>query len=130
MALSSSKKRPVKVLRWYLIILRLQRLFMSQCTAHNMRWHAESRTKDDVLRHLVDGQAWKLFNNLYPNFSSDSRNIRLGLTSDGFNPFGNVSTSHSTWPVMLVLYKFTLDVHENKHHSSYPWLSQAQNYLE
>jgi hypothetical protein len=30
--------------------------------------------------------------------------VRLGLTSDGFNPFGNMSTSHSTWPVILVPY--------------------------
>jgi hypothetical protein len=35
---------------------------------------------------------------------ADSRNVRLGLTPDGFNPFGNMSTSHSTWSVMLVPY--------------------------
>jgi hypothetical protein len=77
---------------------------MSQHTAHNMRWHTEGHTKDGVLRHLADSEAWKSFNNLYLDFSSDSRNVRLGLTSDGFNPFGNMSTTHSTWPVMLVLY--------------------------
>jgi hypothetical protein len=37
---------------------------------------------------------------------ADSRNVRLGLTADVFNPFGNMSTSHSTWPVMLVPYNF------------------------
>jgi hypothetical protein len=30
--------------------------------------------------------------------------VRLGLISNGFNPFGNMSNSHNTWPVMLVLY--------------------------
>jgi hypothetical protein len=100
----ASKKRPAKVLRWFPLIPRLQRLFMSQHTAQNMRWHAEGRTKDSVWRHQTDGQAWKSFDNLHPDFSSDSRNIRLGLMSDGFNPFGNISTSHSTWPVMLVPY--------------------------
>jgi hypothetical protein len=44
------------------------------------------------------------FDILHPNFMADSRNMRLGLTSDGFNPFGNMSTSYSTWPVMLVPY--------------------------
>jgi hypothetical protein len=102
--ISSSKKRPVKVLWWFPIISRLQKLFMSQHTTHNMRWHAEGRTKDDILRHLANGEAWKSFDNLYLDFSSDSRNVRLGLTSDGFNPFSNMSTSHSTWPVMLVRY--------------------------
>jgi hypothetical protein len=69
-----------------------------------MRWHAGGRTKDGVLRHPTDGQAWKSFDNLYLNFAFDSRNVRLGLTSDGFNPFGNMSTSYSTWPVMIVPY--------------------------
>jgi hypothetical protein len=57
-----------------------------------------------VLRHLADGEAWKSFDLLHPEFSADSRNVRLGLTSDGFNPFGNMSTSQSTWPVMFVPY--------------------------
>jgi hypothetical protein len=35
--LSSTKKCPVKVLRWFPIISRLQRLFMLQHTTHNMR---------------------------------------------------------------------------------------------
>jgi hypothetical protein len=74
---------------------------MSEHTAQHMRWHEEDRTKDGVLRHPADGKAWKSFDLLYPEFSADSRNVRLGLTSNGFNPFGNMSTSHSTWPVML-----------------------------
>jgi hypothetical protein len=74
--ISASKKRHAKVLRWFPLIPRLQRLFMSQCTAHNMRWHAEGRTKDGVLRHPADGEAWKSFDNLHPDFSSESRNVR------------------------------------------------------
>jgi hypothetical protein len=69
-----------------------------------MRWHAESCAKDNVLRHPVNGEAWKSFDNLYPNFSSDSRNVRLSLASDRFNPFSNMSTSHNIWLVMLVPY--------------------------
>jgi hypothetical protein len=79
-----------------------------------MRWHAEGRTNDGVLRHPADGEAWKAFDNLYPDFSADSRNVRLGLMLDGFNPFGNMSTSHSTWPVMLVPYNLP------------PWMSMKQ----
>ena len=76
---------------------------MLQRIAYNMRWHAKGRTKDGVLRHPADGEAWKSFDNLYSNFSSDSKNIRLGLTSDRFIPFGNISTSHSTWPVVMLV---------------------------
>jgi hypothetical protein len=77
---------------------------MLQCTAHNMRWHAEDHTKEGVLRHPTDGKTRKSFNNLYLDFSSDNRNVRLGLTSNEFNPFGNISTSHITWLVIFVPY--------------------------
>jgi hypothetical protein len=73
-------------------------------TAPHMRWYAEGHTKDDMLRHPADGETWKSFDLLHPEFSADSRNMRLGLSSDGFNPFGNMSTSHSTWSVMFVPY--------------------------
>jgi hypothetical protein len=53
-----------------------------------MRWHVEGRTRDDVQRHPADGEAWISFNNLHLNFMANSRNVRLGLTSDGFNPLG------------------------------------------
>jgi hypothetical protein len=106
--ISSRKKRPVKVLLWFPLIPRLQRLFTSEHTAPYMRWHVEGRTKDGVLRHPANGEAWKSFDLLHPEFSVDSRNVRLGLTSDGFNPFRNMSTSHNTWPVMLVPYNLPL----------------------
>ena len=67
-----------------------------------MRWHAEGRTNDGVLRHPIDSIAWKEFNFRYLEFSSDPCNIRLGLASDDFNPFKTLSVSHSTWPVILV----------------------------
>jgi hypothetical protein len=94
--ISSRKKRQVKVLRWFPLIPWLQRLFMLEHTAHYMRWHAEGRTRDGVLRHPADGEAWRSFDILHLDFMAFSRNVRLGLTADGFNPFGNMSTSHST----------------------------------
>ncbi|GLT76946.1 hypothetical protein SLA2020_485780 [Shorea laevis] len=45
----SSKKKVVKVLRWF--PLRLQRLLMSQHIATYMKWYVHVRTKDGVLRH-------------------------------------------------------------------------------
>ncbi|XP_059441766.1 uncharacterized protein LOC132174075 [Corylus avellana] len=55
--ITSSKRRPMKVLRWFPIIPQLQRLFMSHHTALHMRWHADGRTKDGVLRHPADSEA-------------------------------------------------------------------------
>ncbi|XP_028076527.1 uncharacterized protein LOC114278638 [Camellia sinensis] len=92
------KKIPHKVLRYFPLTLRLKRLYMSKKTAADMRWHNEKRVDDDLLRHSADGEAWKDFDKQHPTFFDDSRNVRLGLATDGFNPFGNMSTSYSMWP--------------------------------
>ena len=60
--------------------------------------------EDGKMRHLVDSIAWKNFYSQYPYFAANSRNVRLGLASDGFNPFGNMSNSYSVWPVVLISY--------------------------
>jgi hypothetical protein len=34
----------------------------------------------------------------------DARNLRLGLATDGFNPFSEKNTKYSMWPVFVVPY--------------------------
>jgi hypothetical protein len=55
--ISSSKKHLVKVLQWFPVIPRLQRLFMSEHIAPYMRWHAKGRTNDGLLKHLANNEA-------------------------------------------------------------------------
>ncbi|XP_071931860.1 uncharacterized protein [Coffea arabica] len=99
------KKVPQKVMWYFPLKARLQRLFMSSKTAEDMRWHEEKRVKEEgIMRHPADSIAWKDFDKQYPDFAKDSRNVRLGLATDGFNPFGNMSNSYSMWPVILVPY--------------------------
>ncbi|GJR33350.1 hypothetical protein Tco_1109582 [Tanacetum coccineum] len=43
------------------------------------------------MNHPCDGKAWKYFDMMKPEFSGDPRNVRLGLATDGFNPFGMMS---------------------------------------
>jgi uncharacterized protein YigE (DUF2233 family) len=38
--------------------------------------------------HPADGEAWRSFDILHLDFMANSRNVWLGLTSDGFNPLG------------------------------------------
>jgi hypothetical protein len=111
------KRKPKQVLRWFPLKSRLQRLFMSSKTALHMKWHTEKRTDDGILRHPAHALAWKAFDSKYPDFASDSRNVRLGLATYEFNPFGNMSTSYSTWPVILVPYNFP------------PWMCMKQSSL-
>ena len=56
------------------------------------------------MRHPIDSSIWKSTNLRHPNFAQESRNVCLGISTDGFNPFGNMSTNHSTWPAILVPY--------------------------
>ncbi|GJY45091.1 hypothetical protein Tco_0433304 [Tanacetum coccineum] len=99
------KKAPKKVLRYFPIIPRLQRLYKFCHTAKEMTWHAtEKCTEPGKMQHPVDGRAWKNFDTKYPNFSKERRNFRLGLAADGFNPFGNLSQAYNMWPVILTTY--------------------------
>ncbi|XP_061359254.1 uncharacterized protein LOC133303366 [Gastrolobium bilobum] len=98
------KKRPAKVLRYFPLKPRLKRLFMCSKTAKSMRWHALANNPDGLLRHPRDAEAWKSFDQLHPEFASESRNVRLGLATDGFNPYGTMSNNYSVWPVILIPY--------------------------
>ncbi|KAL3358884.1 hypothetical protein AABB24_015793 [Solanum stoloniferum] len=70
-----------------------------------MKWHKETYLDEtNVLRHPVDSEAWKEFDKNHTWFAQEPRNIRLGLATDGFNPFGNMSTNYSMWPVILFPY--------------------------
>jgi hypothetical protein len=98
------KKIPHKVLQYFPIKSRLQRLFMSKDIAKDMRWHKDGCQDDGNLRHPTYSILWKEFDKEHVQFARDSRNVRLGLASDGFNPFGNISTPYSMWPVVLMPY--------------------------
>ena len=95
---------PMKVLRYFPIKKRLQRYFMSSKTAADTRWHDEGCRKDGFLRHPADAPFWKDFDARYPEFASESRNLRLAVASDGFNPFRTLNSTYSIWPVILIPY--------------------------
>ncbi|XP_050233237.1 uncharacterized protein LOC126681730 [Mercurialis annua] len=51
-----------------------------------------------------DSPAWKHFSKLHTEFAEEIRNIRLGLCTDGFQPFGAFGQNYSSWPVILTPY--------------------------
>jgi len=119
---SKSRRRRVrkvaqKVLRYFPLIPRLKRMYMCSKTATNMRWHKEELVDDGYLRHPADSKEWKDFDKNFPSFASDARSVRLGLASDGFNPFGHMSTSYSIWPVVIVMYNLP------------PWMCMKDPYM-
>ncbi|KAL6315671.1 hypothetical protein AAG906_005759 [Vitis piasezkii] len=82
-----------------------------------MKWHVDGRMEDEMMRHPADSLAWKNFDNVHPSFALEPRNVRLGLASDGFNPFGNMSISYSMWPVVLIPYNLP------------PWMCMKQTFF-
>ncbi|XP_052107465.1 uncharacterized protein LOC127740505 [Arachis duranensis] len=82
-----------------------------------MSWHHNERVKDGSLRHPADGESWKAFDSRHEDFAKEPRNVRLGLASDGFNPFRTLSSTHSTWPVVLMVYNLP------------PWMSMKPDYF-
>ncbi|KAL6345598.1 hypothetical protein AAG906_017328 [Vitis piasezkii] len=105
----SSKKKKFR--------LRLQRLYMSSKTASHMKWHVDGHMTGEMMRHPVDSLAWKNFDEVHPSFVLEPRNVRLGLASDGFNPFGNMSISYSMWHVVLIPYNLP------------PWMCMKQTFF-
>nr|AAG46071.1 transposon protein, putative, CACTA, En/Spm sub-class [Oryza sativa Japonica Group] len=51
----TKKRIPAKVMWYFPIIPRLRRLFRNKGNARMLRWHAEERQQDGMLRHPADG---------------------------------------------------------------------------
>ncbi|KAK1405700.1 hypothetical protein POM88_005305 [Heracleum sosnowskyi] len=68
-----------KILRYFKITHRLQRLYMCTHTAGHMKYHKNRIVTEGVLSHPVDGEEWKEFDKNYPDFAAEIRNVRLGL---------------------------------------------------
>ena len=53
------KRVPRKILRCFPLTPRLQRLYMTESTSSQMRWHKEELVNDGKMRHPADSKAWK-----------------------------------------------------------------------
>ncbi|GJT53286.1 hypothetical protein Tco_0988340 [Tanacetum coccineum] len=79
--------------------------YKSSHTAKELTWHAYWKVYEPgKMQTPIDGRAWKNFDTKYPDFEKEPRNVQLGLATDGFNPFGNLSQSYSMWPMILKTY--------------------------
>ncbi|KAL4038663.1 hypothetical protein IC575_002286 [Cucumis melo] len=92
-------------------------MFRSVEYAKNLTWHANEREIDDKLRHSADSPAWKLVDNMWSNFSSEPRNLRVALSADGINSYSDMSSKYSCWPVVMVIYNI------------FPWLCMKRKFM-
>ncbi|GJS35895.1 putative transposase-associated domain-containing protein [Tanacetum coccineum] len=107
---------PAKVMWYFPIIPRLQRLFKIQSISEDLRWHATRRITDGVLRHPADSQAWRTIDEKFPEIAEDPRNLRLGISADGVD-VNTRNRHHSVWPVLTVIYNLP------------PWLCMKRKFI-
>ncbi|XP_021755281.1 uncharacterized protein LOC110720552 [Chenopodium quinoa] len=95
---------PLKVLIYFPITPRLQRLFATKNISAEMTWHANNPRVGNTMAHPCDSDAWKHLDKTFPEFASEPRNVRLGLCTDGFAPHVKFGGQYSCWPVILTPY--------------------------
>jgi hypothetical protein len=88
----------VKQLCYIPITPRPKQLFLSEETVKQMRWHKEGKcdSKDiNIMSHPVDSEAWQALDCFDPKFACDHRSIRLGFSTDSFQPYNTNYTPYS-----------------------------------
>ncbi|RVW89710.1 hypothetical protein CK203_047225 [Vitis vinifera] len=117
---TGTKKRkgvPAKVMWHFPPIPRFRRLFQSPKIAKDLIWHAQEREFDGKMRHPSDSPSWKLVDHRWPDFASEPRNLRLVISVDGINPHSSMSSRHSCWPIIMVIYNLP------------PWLCMKRKFM-
>jgi hypothetical protein len=75
---------------------QMKRLFFLKKTTRHMRWHKEGvRENEQVMVHPSDSEAWKVVDDFDADFIRDARNVRIGLTTDGFSLYNTSVVSYS-----------------------------------
>ncbi|KAL0290015.1 UNVERIFIED_CONTAM: hypothetical protein Scaly_2213200 [Sesamum calycinum] len=99
------KKAPYAILRYLQLAPRPAKVvYASKATAKQMTWHANHQTEEKSMCHPSDAEAWRHFDQTYPNFAVEPRNVRLDLCTDRFAPHGQYGRTYSCWPIILTSY--------------------------
>ena len=97
----------------------MHRLFACAKSAKLLRWHGEECKKDTMMRHPADGHDWRTVNTMfYKDIGGEVRHLWFALSTDGMNPFDQVRSNHSTWPVTLCIYNLP------------PWVCMKRSYIQ
>jgi hypothetical protein len=100
-------KVAVKQLCYIPITPRLKQLFLCEETTQQLGWYKEGIHDSeviDIILHPADAEAWHALDHFDPEFAKDPRIVRLGLSTDGFQPYSSNSTAYSCWLVFAMSY--------------------------
>ena len=80
----------------------MRRLFKCTSLAQFMDYHARNRSRGDIIRMLANGSTFMDIEEKWPQFKEEPRNLRLSLVADGVNPFGELRSVYSVWPIFVI----------------------------
>ena len=95
---------PLKVLQHFPIIQRLKRMFHCSNIAGLMQMHFANGSIDGMVRSVFDSKAWKHINNTWPKICYITTECTPWTCIGWDEPFADLLTRHSTWPVMTLNY--------------------------
>ena len=93
---------PVKVLRYLDFIKRLQRLFITKESENDEVAQGRYKVQSKKNHTSMGGEAWKSFDEEYPEEAAEAGNVRIAISGDGLNPYGMSSNPYSCWPVFVI----------------------------
>jgi hypothetical protein len=77
---------------------RLKWLYLSEEIAIQMRWHKEGKRDSedpDIMSHPADSEACEALDCFDPEFERSPRSVRLGFSTDGFQPHSEANSPYS-----------------------------------
>ncbi len=77
-------------------------MYRCKILAKLLVWHKNGSSLNGLIQSVPNSKSWKHIDEKWPHFANEPHNIRLGLVLDGVNPFGDLSSCHSTWLMILL----------------------------
>ncbi|CCO38023.1 hypothetical protein BN14_12185 [Rhizoctonia solani AG-1 IB] len=106
-----ARRIPRRIFLYLSLMTRLRNLYRDPAMAQKLRYRAERKAEDNVLRDIFDGAHYNRLcgervvvggNTLGHRYFSKPTDIALGLSSNGFGPFK--SRKQSCWPLLVFNY--------------------------
>ncbi|GKB26555.1 putative reverse transcriptase domain-containing protein [Tanacetum coccineum] len=70
-------------------------------TCRISRWKVDNKTHK--VYENIPAKAWRTIDEKFPEIAEDPRNLRLGISADGFD-VNRGNRHHSVWPILTVIY--------------------------
>jgi hypothetical protein len=94
-------------------------MYWSHTMSQLLQWHVGNKSTDGLVCHVVDNKTWSHIDETWPNFANEPWNLRLAISTNGFNPFFEKLCQWSTWHVYICFIFYCHDWWQNDFHVSF-----------